>query len=119
MDHIRVASVSEPDFDEIITAAGGKRTVEDPGKVTDPNADYVLDGSVLELKLLEEEGLDGAKKAQRRKRMGPNREQHLRGCHEGDDAQALQAANARHADRAGSAQAGCQWPDGWSAWCCS
>ena len=69
MDHIKVARVLETDFDEIVEAAGGHRYVPDAGAAKDLNADYVLGTAALELKLLEEEGLDGIARAGRREKI--------------------------------------------------
>ncbi len=58
MNQLRIATVSEDDFDQMIVAAGGRRCVQDASVQSSPNADYELDGALLELKLVEEEGFD-------------------------------------------------------------
>jgi hypothetical protein len=58
MNQLRVAAVSEDDFDQMIVAAGGQRCVEDASVQSSANADYKLGEALLELKLIEEEGFD-------------------------------------------------------------
>jgi hypothetical protein len=60
MDQIRIKAVSEQDFDEVIVAAGGSRILEEG------SADYALNETVIELKLVLEEGFE---KADRQKRL--------------------------------------------------
>lgn len=50
----RIRKLTEADFDLIIESAGGRRLIEGTLKT----ADYVFGGSVIELKLIEEEGLE-------------------------------------------------------------
>lgn len=57
METIRIRPVIESDFDTIIKAAGGKRAHVDADRRKLPGADYLLNEAVLELKLLDEEGL--------------------------------------------------------------
>jgi hypothetical protein len=57
METIRIRPVIESDFDTIIKAAGGKRAHIDADRRKLPGADYLLNEAVLELKLLDEEGL--------------------------------------------------------------
>jgi hypothetical protein len=52
MDYTRIGTVAEKDFDSVIKEAGGVR-IEEPS-----SADYLLNEAVVELKLIEEEGLD-------------------------------------------------------------
>ena len=49
--------VTEADFDRLITGAGGQRCNADATVQATPNADYELGDTILELKLIEEEGL--------------------------------------------------------------
>jgi len=58
MQVLRIGSIGEPDFDLIIQRAGGKRLVKDDSVQDAPNADYLLGNTVIELKMVEEEGLD-------------------------------------------------------------
>ena len=58
MNQLRVAKGSEADFDQVIAAAGGRRCVQDASVQDSLNADYELGGAFLELKLIEEEGLE-------------------------------------------------------------
>jgi len=58
----------EEDFDEIIAKAGGCRTAADDSRSSELNADYFLNEAIIELKLIEEEGLD--KENRRRKVAG-------------------------------------------------
>jgi len=66
MEYARIGKLEERDFDAIVTRAGGRRLSEDHSREERPNADYVLNEAVLELKLIEEEGLE---KAQRQRRV--------------------------------------------------
>ncbi len=56
MDEIgfRIRKLTEDDFDQMILASGGKRLEESDVKT----ADYLLGDSVIELKLIDEEGLE-------------------------------------------------------------
>ncbi len=60
MEYIRIKAVSEADFDQVITSAGGSRILEDG------SADYRLNEAIIELKLVSEEGFD---KAERQKKL--------------------------------------------------
>lgn len=60
MQHIRIKTVTENDFDEVITSAGGSRISEDG------SADYRLNEAIIELKLVSEEGFE---KAERQKKL--------------------------------------------------
>jgi hypothetical protein len=66
MDHLSVFRLSENHFDEMVVAAGGRKAVPDSSLENERNADYVLDDTPIELKLLQEEPLEGSKKATRR-----------------------------------------------------
>ena len=55
---LRIARVTEADFDRLVTLAGGRRNSEDSSAKDAPNADYLLDDAIIELKLIEEEGLE-------------------------------------------------------------
>jgi hypothetical protein len=52
MEYIRIRRLDESDFDDIVKAAGGSRIPEDG------SADYELGAAFVELKLVEEEGLE-------------------------------------------------------------
>lgn len=54
MDYIRIRRIVERDFDSLVESSGGKRIPEEG------SADYLLHESLLELKLVEEEGLEKA-----------------------------------------------------------
>ena len=58
MNQLCVARVCEADFDQMIAASGGRRCVQDSSVQDNSNADYELDDAFLELKLVEEEGLE-------------------------------------------------------------
>jgi hypothetical protein len=60
MQHIRIKTVTEDDFDEVITSAGGSRISEDG------SADYRLNEAIIELKLVSEEGFE---KVERQKKL--------------------------------------------------
>jgi hypothetical protein len=53
-----IARVTEADFDRLIAGAGGSRCSGDATVQAMPNADYELGDAILELKLVEEEGLE-------------------------------------------------------------
>jgi hypothetical protein len=56
LEHIRINTVTEANIDEVVSSAGGDRIVcEGPDKPQ--NADYLLNEAIIELKLIEEEGL--------------------------------------------------------------
>lgn len=54
MDYIRIRKVIEADFDSVVELSGGQRIPEEG------SADYLLHEALLELKLVEEEGLEKA-----------------------------------------------------------
>ena len=66
MDYMRIYKLIEDDFDRIIESAGGKRLSVDVGPEKPHNADYILDDAIIELKFVEEEGLE---KQERQKKL--------------------------------------------------
>jgi hypothetical protein len=52
MDQIRIKTVAEEDFDQVIASAGGSRISEEA------SADYLLNEALIELKLVSEEGFE-------------------------------------------------------------
>jgi hypothetical protein len=52
MEYLRIKAVTEDDFDQVIISAGGSRI---PGE---GSADYLLNESIIELKLIREEGFE-------------------------------------------------------------
>lgn len=52
MDYVRIRRIVESDFDSVVELSGGRRVLEEG------SADYILREAVLELKLVEEEGLE-------------------------------------------------------------
>lgn len=62
---MKMGVLQEVDFHGMVERAGGRRFSPDDSREVRPNADYVFPGAVLELKIIEEEGL--AKENQRRK----------------------------------------------------
>lgn len=52
MEYIRIKAVTEEDFDQVITSAGGSRILEEG------SADYRLNEAIIELKLVCEEGFE-------------------------------------------------------------
>ena len=64
-NYFRLNRLTEEDIDQIVFNAGGKRAVSDHCLETELNADYLLDDAIVELKLIEEEGLE--KETRRRK----------------------------------------------------
>ena len=53
----RIQPISEADFDTIVTDAGGRRAHPDATRRDLPGVDYVLGQSLIELKILEDDGL--------------------------------------------------------------
>jgi len=66
MDYVHIGKLEESDFDAIIEHAGGRRLSADDSREYRPNADYALGEAVVELKLVEEEGLE---KVQRQRKV--------------------------------------------------
>ena len=50
--------VDERDFDEKIESHGGKRIDSPKEHATQSSADYIFDGAIIELKIVQEEGLE-------------------------------------------------------------
>lgn len=67
MDYIRINRLSEEDFDAVVKEAGGCRLEARQPASGYYNADYILNEAIIELKLLDEEGLV---KEKRRKKIG-------------------------------------------------
>ncbi len=65
MDYMRIYKLMEDDFDRIIESAGGKRLSVDDSREKPHNADYILDDAIIELKLIEEEGLEKQERQQK------------------------------------------------------
>jgi len=65
LQYLRITTFAETDFDRIVEQAGGCRFAPDDSREKEPNADYVLNEAVVELKLVEEEGL--AKRSRQRR----------------------------------------------------
>ena len=53
----RIRPLTEKCFDEIVELAGGRRAHPDHDRRAARNADYILGDAVLELKILDDEGL--------------------------------------------------------------
>ena len=68
MEYAKIGKLTEDDLDEIIAKLGGHRFSPDHSREKDPNTDYVLGNAVIELKLINEEGLE--KEERRRKDCG-------------------------------------------------
>ncbi len=58
MDTIRIANLQERDFDVILEAAGAKRIDTPDKKTVGQTADDRMGNSIIELKLLKEEGME-------------------------------------------------------------
>jgi hypothetical protein len=56
--HFRIPPIFEDEVDQIVMAAGGRRAHPDADRRRKRGADYLLDDAVVELKILEEEGLE-------------------------------------------------------------
>ncbi len=54
MDYLSFSKLTEKDFDEVVYQCGGERFTNDP-KIKEKNCDYILDDTVIELKIVEEE----------------------------------------------------------------
>lgn len=65
MDYMRIYKLIEDDFDRIIESAGGKRLGVDDSREKERNADYILDDGIIELKFVEEEGLEKQERQQK------------------------------------------------------
>jgi hypothetical protein len=65
MDLFHIHTLSEKQIDKIIEAAGGRRAHPDANRRTKPGADYVLEEALIELKGLEDEGLEKPERQQR------------------------------------------------------
>ena len=57
MEYMKIGKILEGDIDSIIIEAGGRRLSDDSSREIDSNADYIFFDSVIELKIIEEEGL--------------------------------------------------------------
>jgi hypothetical protein len=62
MESMRIGKLKEADFDSIIIAAGGCRFSPTPESNKPKNNDYVLGEAMVELKLVDEEGLEKAER---------------------------------------------------------
>lgn len=58
MEHFRVRPLSEEDIDGIVRAAGGERAHTDEDRRDKPGSDYRLAETLIELKSLDDEGLE-------------------------------------------------------------
>ena len=61
----RIRPISENEIEQVIVSAGGKRAHPDADRRTLKGADFVLGTSVIELKILEDEGLDKPERQQK------------------------------------------------------
>ncbi len=57
MEYLSFSLLTETDFDEIVSSAGGERYAND-SKYQELNCDYTLDDAVIELKITEEEPIE-------------------------------------------------------------
>jgi hypothetical protein len=57
MEYMKIGKIFENDIDCIIAESGGQRLSDDSSRETDNNADYLFFDSIIELKIIEEEGL--------------------------------------------------------------
>ena len=65
MDYMKIYKLCEADFDGIVKSAGGEKFSNDDSRETQPNPDYLLNESVIELKFVEEEGLEKRERQQK------------------------------------------------------
>ncbi|MFZ2727696.1 MAG: hypothetical protein WAX77_15700 [Methylococcaceae bacterium] len=54
----KINRITEQDFNKIIEQAGGRRFSLDDSRESEKNVDYIFDDCLIELKLIEEEGLE-------------------------------------------------------------
>lgn len=64
-DFAKIDRLTESDFTGIFEAAGGSRFSDNDSKENIPNADYVINNVIVELKLVEEEGFDKTARQQK------------------------------------------------------
>jgi hypothetical protein len=69
MDYVKIGKLEESDFDGIITRAGGRRFSPDHSRETDKNADFVFGSAIVELKLVNEDGLEKQKRQRKNERL--------------------------------------------------
>jgi hypothetical protein len=65
----RIRLISEPEIEAVIVGAGGTRAHPDADKRTLRGADFLLGDAVIELKILEDEGLDKPERQQKLARL--------------------------------------------------
>lgn len=65
IDFAKINRLTESDFTGILKAAGGSRFSNDDSKEDMPNADYVINDVIVELKLVDEEGFDKTSRQQK------------------------------------------------------
>jgi hypothetical protein len=58
MESFPIRTLSEVDLDPVVEKAGGIRAYPDPTRRDKVGADFVLGSTVIELKMLDEEGFD-------------------------------------------------------------
>lgn len=68
MEYVKIGKLTEEDFNGLITNVGGRRFSSDHSREKAKNADFVLGNALVELKLIDEEGLE--KEERRRKLAG-------------------------------------------------
>jgi hypothetical protein len=59
MEYLNFSRLTESDFDEVVLEVGGRRYTDDP-TIQEMNCDYILEDTVIELKIIEEEPLEKA-----------------------------------------------------------
>lgn len=65
LEHFHIRPISEADIEDIVILAGGRRAHPDHHRRKLRGADFLLDDVVIELKALEEDGLDKPERQQR------------------------------------------------------
>ena len=65
MEPPRIRPIAEHDLDAVIQAAGGRRAHPDAFERKEFGADYLLGDAVIELKALDEDGLDKPERRQK------------------------------------------------------
>lgn len=65
MDQFHIRPLTETDITEIVAAGGGVRAHPDADRRAERGGDFIVDGAVIELKLLDEDGLEKTQRQER------------------------------------------------------
>ena len=64
MEYLNFSLLTETDFDEVVLNVGGRRYADDPD-IQELNCDYILEDTVIELKIIEEEPIEKTSKQEK------------------------------------------------------